>query len=455
LTGKLNLQAGSVYDILHANHKPQTTEADLNRITNLRVRKIFDGTGRATIELEVETTGGRAVASPSFAHARTRGKYEVVHYPEGGVDEAIETIRSPIRDKLIGMDVTDQEAIDATLRRIDGTENFARIGGNTAEVVSMTVAKAAAASLGIPLHLYLGGTFARRFPNFLINIVGGGPTAGGEIWRGRGPDIQEHNLIPIGFDSVFEASEAAIEVHGIVGEMLHDLDPTYTGGRDYEYSWVPALPDVPCFQAVADACRQVSKGRRGRFRLGVDFAASDLWKPDQNAYVYAREGVVRTRAEHAKFVRELIERFELFYVEDPFHEDDLAAYVDLCRDVGNSCLVVGDDLYATDPKRLQAGIAAGAANAVVVKLNMIATVTDTQHFVDLAKTHQIATCASPRTCDTTDDTLAHLAIGWGTTMMKTGGAVGGERLAKVNEMIRIEERLGGPARFAKFPTVQP
>jgi len=427
----------------------------MHRITNLRARKIFDGTGRATIELEIETTGGAAIASPSFAHARTRGKYEVVHYPEGGVDEAIHYIRSEIRDKLIGMDVTNQEEIDATLRRIDGTENFARIGGNTSEVVSMTVAKAAAASLGIPLHIYLGGTFARTFPNFLINIVGGGPTSGGESWRGRGPDIQEHSLIQIGFASVFDAMDAAIEVHGIVGETLRGLDPHYAGGRDYEYSWVPSLPDIPCFQAVADACAQVGRSGKGRFRLGVDYAASDMWKESQNAYVYAREGVIRTPTEHAKFVRELIERFELFYVEDPFHEDDVDAWVDLCRDLGNSCLVVGDDLYATDPRRLRVGIEKGATNAVVVKLNMIATVTDTQRFVDLAHANHHATCSSPRTCDTTDDTLAHLAIGWGTTMMKTGGAVGGERLAKVNEMIRIEERLGGPARFADFPLVQP
>lgn len=422
----------------------------MNRITDLRARKIFDGTGRATIELEVVTEDARAVASPSFAHARTRGKYEVVHYPDGGVDEALEFIRTEVRDRLIGMDVIDQATIDGTLHEIDGTPNFARIGGNTAEVVSMTVAKAAAAGLDMPLHLYLGGTFARAIPNLLINIVGGGPTAGGESWRGRGPDIQEHNLIPTGFDSVFDAMSAAIEVHGIVGELLRERDRHYTGGRDYEYSWVPSLPDVPCFEAVHIACREVEKNCKGRFRLGVDFAASDLWKPDRNAYVYAREGVARNPQQQAAFVRELIERFDLFYIEDAFHEDDVDAWVSLTRDVGNERLVVADDLYATNPDRLRAGLRRGAANAAVVKLNMIATVTDTQHFIDICRADKITTCCSPRTCDTTDDTLAHLAVGWGTNLLKTGGAIGGERLAKVNELLRMEEKLGKSVSFARL-----
>lgn len=424
-------------------------------ITDLHARRIFDGAGQATIELEVRTAGSGAVASPSFAHKRTRGKYEVVHYPEGGVDEALEILAREIRPRLLGRDARDQEAIDQLLHAIDGTPNFARIGGNTAEVVSTTVAKAAAATLRIPLFLYLGGTYATRLPHFLINIIGGGPTAGGEGWRGRGPDIQEHNLIPVGFPSAFEAVRAAVEVHALAGEMLREADPHYAGGRDYEYSWIPGLADLPCLDILAEACAKAGQGKAGRFRMGLDLAASDLWRGEDGVYIYAREGVARTPAEHARFVRDLIERYRLFYVEDPFHEDDLAAYADLCRDYGSRCLIVGDDVYATNPARLQAGIAAGATNGAVVKVNMIGTITETHRFIEVARAHRVATVLSPRTCDTCDTTLADLAVGWGTTLLKTGGALGGERLAKVNELIRIEEGLGGRPGFVPFPNVQP
>jgi len=411
-------------------------------ICRMVARKIIDGMGRGTIELEIETESGQAVAAPSLAHPRTQGQFEIVHYPKGGVDEAIRIIREQIMPKLIGREAADQAAVDRMLKEIDGTPNFAKIGGNTAEVVSTCVAKAAAASFGIPLHLYLGSPLSVKLPNLLINIIGGGPTSGGEFWRGRTPDIQEHNIIPVGAKSITESIMTGIRVHERVGQLSGEADPHYTGGRDFEYSWVPSVDDRKALDILHQACVEVEKETGVKIRMGVDVAGEDLWIPNEKVYFCKKENVKRTRSQYFDFIANLIESYDLYYIEDPFRDDDFELHHELTKQFGNKCLIVGDDLFATNPERLKKGIDLGAANAAIVKVNMIGTLTDTYEFIQLAKKNNIVTIISPRTGDTCDTTLSHLGVGWGVELLKTGGAIGGERIAKVNELIRIEEALG-------------
>lgn len=419
-------------------------------IQKVIARKIIDGMGRATIELEIETESGYAVAAPSLAHPRTQGQFEIIHYPKGGVDEAIEIIRKKIVPKLIGQDAADQTTIDRMLKQLDGTPNFSTIGGNTAEVVSTCVAKVAASSFGIPLFLYLGPPFSIKIPNLLINIIGGGPTSGGEFWRGRTPDIQEHNIIPVGAKSITESILTAIKVHERVGELSGEIDPYYTGGRDFEYSWVPSITDREALDILHKACGEVEKETGVRIRMGIDVAGEDLWQPDEKVYFHKKENVKRTRSQEFDFIANLIESYDLYYIEDPFTDNDFELHHELTKQFGSKCLIVGDDLFATNPERLKKGIDMGAANAAIVKVNMIGTLTDAYEFIQLAKKNNIATIISPRTGDTCDTTLSHLGVGWQVDLLKTGGALGGERIAKVNELIRIEEALGNRCSMFQF-----
>ncbi|NIR89356.1 MAG: phosphopyruvate hydratase [Gammaproteobacteria bacterium] len=424
-------------------------------ITDVRARKTFDGCARTSFEVEVHTESAWARAAPSYSDPRSSGKYEIVHFPETGVQGSVDFVCTVIRERLVGMDACAQSAIDAALREIDGSGDFSRIGGNTAEAVSMTVAKAAAASLAIPLHTYLGGTFATKLPHLMLNIIGGGATMGGEGWRGRGPDLQDHLIIPVGFSSTYEALAAISEVFHVTGELIREADPGFAGGRDEEYCWIPMLDDRTCLDILKTACERVCSRRRFRFRLGLDVGASDLWHADEQAYVYTRAGIKRDKDDQARYVADLIEGYDLFYVEDAFFEDHIELYADQCQQFGKQCLIMGDDFLATNAARLETALSCGAVNAAVVKLNMAGTVSETQRFIELCRQNAIATIAAARTYDSPDDTLADLVVGWGATGYKCGSPAGGEHAAKYNRFIRIEEQLGPAAEFAAYPGAHP
>jgi enolase len=420
-------------------------------ITGLKVRKILDGSGHQTLEVDILTEGGVGRAAPSFAHQRTQGRYEVVHYPQGGIDDSVRIIQEVIGPKIIGWDCLRQEAIDEMMKELDGTPNLSSLGGNTVEAVSTAVAQAAAVSLGIPFYLFMGGVYSTEIPNPMVNIIGGGPTAGSEDWRGRTPDFQEHDIIVAGARNIYEAGVTAIEVHYEVGAILARKVPSFGGGKDLEYSWLPNIPDREALDCLQEGVHRVEDRRGVQIVLGIDVSATDMWLADKQMYYYQREGKYRTRSEQLDFIRELIQKYGLYYIEDPFHEDDLESYATLTRECGEKRLVVGDDLFGVQIGRLREGIRMGAANCVMVKVNMVGTLTDTYRFNQEAKTHGYATIVSPRCGDTCDTTPAHLGIAWKSNLIKTVGAVGGERVAKINEFVRICEDLGNRTRMAPLP----
>lgn len=396
-------------------------------IEDLRIRRILDSRGNATVEVDVRAGGvvGRA-AAPSGA---STGTHEVAAWPKGGVSEALARFRKDVAAKLTGVEASDQEAVDETLHRIDGTERFSRIGGNVSTATSLAVAKAAAAAGHKPLFAYLGDR--REFPFPLGNMIGGGRHAIG------GTDIQEYHSLAQS-PSPSKAVFANAQVHQRVGARLAKEMPGEAIGRGDEGAWVARLGNEEALAVLVDACREVSKDVGFPCAPALDLAASEFYRGGK--YVYRERTLTPDR--QVEFVAGLVETYDLALVEDPLDEEDFEGLARFTELVGDRCVVVGDDIFVTDRERLQRGIDAGAANAILIKPNQIGTLTDTRTTVLLAAEAGYKTVVSHRSGETTDDTIAHLAVAFGSYAIKTG-AVGGERIAKLNELIRIEEYVGG------------
>jgi len=384
----------------------------------------------------VTARGFGRCAAPSGA---STGKFEAVSYPEGSVDKAIRGVKESIAPEIVGMDAEEQELIDSALRSLDGTENFSNIGGNTAVAVSLAVAKAAASSQGAPLFKYLGGDSA-YLPHPLGNVIGGGAHAS------NATDIQEFLVIPIGASNVQQALWTNSVVHKRVKDELLGLG-TGSLGKGDEGAWAPSIGDEEAFEVLSRVTAEVGDELGVEILLGVDVASSEMWDPQKRRYVYQREGVERTREEQVEHILGLIERYKLYYVEDPLEEEDFQGFAELTK--GSKALICGDDLYATNIKRIEKGIKAGSSRAVLIKPNQIGTLTDTFKAIELANKYSLATVFSHRSGETGDETIAHLAVAFECPMIKTG-VVGGERVAKLNELIRIGE-LEGRARMAPLP----
>jgi len=391
------------------------------------IRKILDSRGDPTVEVDILAEGSRGrAAAPSGA---STGAHEVRAFPEGGVDAAIARFHEDVEPRLIGLEVTAQKEVDGLLQQIDGTPDFSRIGGNVAVAVSLAVAKAAANSFGLPLYRYVGGAFAHRLPYPMGNVIGGGRHAIG------GTTIQEFLAVAQG-PTVAASVFANARVHRVVRDILRERQPSGPLGRGDEGAWVTAIGDEDALAIIAEACRVVSHEVGFDVAPALDLAASEFYADGKYRY--------RDRAlspdEQIDFVAGLVERFGLFSVEDPLDEEDFAGYARLTERVGGRCHVIGDDLFATNVERLRKGIGVRAANAILIKPNQIGTLSGAKAAVDLAHRHGYATVMSHRSGETTDETIAHLAVAFGCLGIKTG-AVGGERIAKLNELIRIEEGL--------------
>jgi enolase len=416
-------------------------------VKSLVARKIFDSRGNPTIEAEIvvgdggKVCAGRA-AAPSGA---SKGKHEVVAFPEGGVDASIKVIEKILAPKLVGTSANEQKKIDSLLHDLDGTPNFSKIGGNVAVAISMAVAKAVAAVEGMPLYKHLGGERAIHLPYPLGNVIGGGAHAGKQA-----PDIQEFQAIPVGAGSFVDAAFANSQVHKKARALIEAKDGTFAGGKGDEGAWAPNLDSLQALDILAEACQRVADELGFEVRPSLDVAASSLYDERKKEYTYKREGKSRDGGEQIDFISGLIENYKLFYVEDPLHEEDFDGFSELTRRVGKKCLICGDDIFVTNVERIQKGIKVGAANAVLIKPNQIGTLSDTLEAVELAKRHRYVPVISHRSGETPDKTIAHLAVGWGCPIIKTG-VVGGERIAKLNELIRIEEELGKKARMGELP----
>ena len=399
----------------------------MSLIEDIIIRKILDSRGNPTVEVEVMTENGYGIAAaPSGA---STGEHEVKAFPEGGVDKAISIFRDDIETELIGMDTFEQEHIDSMLHQIDGTPDFARIGGNVSVAVSLAIAKTSASILGIPLYQYIGGAFVRSIPNPQGNLIGGGRHAIG------GTDIQEF-LVVSRSDSISKSVFANAYAHKIVGKKLKAKLPDTAIGKGDEGAWVAKLTNEEALEILRGTCDEVGSELGIDIDPSLDVAASELYENGQ--YVYKDKTL--TTDQQVDYIIKLIEDFDLHMVEDPLDENDFEAYAKLTQAVGHKCIIVGDDLYVTNRERLQKGIDMGSSNAILIKPNQVGTLTDTVQTVNTAKENGYKTIISHRSGETIDETIAHLGVAFGSYAIKTG-AVGGERIAKLNELIRIAEDL--------------
>lgn len=412
------------------------------RIRKVTARKIFNSRGEETIEVDIDTKSGFGrVAAPAGV---SRGLAEVEYYPKGSVDVAVEVVERLIAPRLIGVNADEQEEIDTLLHEIDETHNFEKIGGNTAYSISLCAAKATSDSYNMWLYEYLGGYLAYELPFPIGNVLSGGMHA-----HGRAPDIQEFLVLPTQAKSFFDAAKANVTFHRTVGKALFKTKKTFTGGRSDEGAWIADINNYEALELMMRTCEEVSKQLEFECRIGVDMAASTLWNPKKKCYVYSNEKVKRTPKEQVEYVLELIEKYNLIYVEDPFHEEDFENFASLTKMASNA-LICGDDLFVTNVKRIKYGIKKTAANSVIIKPNQIGTLTDAWKAAKTAREASYAPVISHRSGDTVNVEIAHLAVAFHCPIIKTG-VIEGARIAKIDELIRIEDTLGKRARMAKIP----
>ncbi|MFC6785686.1 phosphopyruvate hydratase [Halobaculum halobium] len=397
-------------------------------IESVSLRRVLDSRGNPTVEADVLTQSGGfgRAAAPSGA---STGEYEAIELP---AKEAIAMAREHAVPRLErSVHAGNQRDVDAALHAADGTDDFSEIGANSAVAISMAASKAGADVLGAPLFQHLGGTFRdadRSFPVPLGNVVGGGEHAA------EATHIQEFLAAPVGAPSVAEAVFANADVHAEVAEILADRGVAAAKGD--EGAWAPAVSDAEAFEIVDEATSRVEEALGFEIKFGLDVAASELYDADAGVYRYG--DAERTSAEQVEYMAELVDDYDLAYVEDPLDEDDYDGFAELTDRVGDRTLICGDDLFVTNVERLSRGIDEGAANSILIKPNQIGTLSDAFDAVELAQRNGLDAVVSHRSGETEDTTIAHLAVATDASFIKTG-TVGGERTAKLNELIRIAE----------------
>ena len=394
-------------------------------IKDVVIRRIIDSRGNPTVEADVTTEGGFGrAAAPAGA---STGTHEAMAWHEGSVAKGMNFATENVIPKIIGLSSDDQEAFDDCLRNIDNTSNFSNLGGNVAVALSLATAKAAANTKGIPLFEYLSEDKNYSLPAPMANVLGGGAHAVG------GTDIQEY-LVTAFHDDFSTAIEANALVHKTVKSLLKEKFPNIALGKGDEGAWVAPLENVEALELVAKAANMVEKETGVEIRPGLDIAASEFY--DGEKYNYKEQSL--TPEEQVDFVLGMIEEYNLHSVEDPLDQEDFESWASLTEQT--DALIIGDDLYVTNAERLQKGIDMKSTNSILIKPNQIGTLTDTRKAVDLAHEADMATVISHRSGETTDSTIAHLGVAFGSHAIKTG-IMGGERIAKLNELVRISEQL--------------
>ncbi len=398
----------------------------MTRITDIRLREVLDSRGNPTVEADVLTESGGfgRAAAPSGA---STGEFEAIERP---AHEAIAAAREHAVPRLVGEAFAgNQREVDAILRAADGTDDFSEIGANSAVAISMAAAKAGADVLGAPLFQHLGGAFrGENFPVPLGNVIGGGEHAADAT------DIQEFLSAPVGAPNVAEAVFANAAVHAEVSSLLHERG--VPAGKGDEGAWAPSIDDGDAFDIVEEAVNAVEDDVGFEIRFGLDVAAAEMYDADEGGYVYS--DTVRDTDEQIAYIADLVREYDLVYVEDPLDENDFEGFADLTDEVGDRTLVCGDDLFVTNTARLADGIDQGSANSILIKPNQIGTLTDAFDAIELARENGLESIVSHRSGETEDTTIAHLAVATDVPFIKTG-AVGGERTAKLNELIRIAD----------------
>jgi enolase 1/2/3 len=414
----------------------------MTAIADIHAREILDSRGNPTVEVEITLDSG-ALGRAAVPSGASTGAHEAVEKRDGGgryggrgVLEAVGAVNGEIFDALSGFDAADQLAIDRTLIELDGTPNKSRLGANAILGVSLAVAKAAAARRRLPLYRWIVNDDAHVLPVPMMNVVNGGAHAQNSL------DLQEFMVVPAGADTFAEALRIGAETFHSLKSVLHERDLSTGVGDEGGFA-----PELDSTEAAIDAVLEAAEraGHRGRVAIALDPAATELFS--DGSYRFERQGGVRDTAGMVAMYAELAERYPIVSIEDGLAEDDWAGWKALTEQLGDRLQLVGDDLFVTNVERLQRGLDEGVANAILIKVNQIGTLTETLDTIQLARSNGYACVMSHRSGETEDTTIADLAVATGVGQIKTGAPSRTDRVAKYNQLLRIEEELGDDATY--------
>lgn len=419
----------------------------MDTIMHIHAREVFDSRGNPTVEVEVELeSGGRGLGIvPSGA---STGAFEAVELRDGdkerllgkGVLKAVENVNEILAPRLIGLDGLDQQLIDETMIELDGTENKGNIGANAILGVSIATAKAAADTLGLPLYKYLGGVNAKDLPVPMMNILNGGAHADNNV------DIQEFMVMPVGASSFKEGMVQGVEIYHALKKVLQE-ENLATGVGD-EGGFAPNLAsNEEALQIIIRAIKKAGYEPGVDIKLALDVAATEIYDSEAKVYKLASEGVEKTSEQMVDFYEQLVEKYPIISIEDGLDEEDWDGWKLLTDRLGKRVQIVGDDLFVTNTERLKKGIDRGIANSILIKLNQIGTITETLDAIEMAKRAGYTNIISHRSGETEDSFIADVAVATNAGQIKTGAPARTDRVAKYNQLLRIEDQLKERAQY--------
>ncbi len=433
------------------------------KIIGVHAREILDSRGNPTIEVavtaETETTGKKVTAHESVPSGASTGKFEAIELRDGepryfglGVQKVVDHVNTKIKDALLGENVLCQSKIDRIMVELDGTDNKGNLGANAILGVSLACAKTAAKVLNMPLYRYLGGSNAHLLPVPMMNVVNGGAHAKNSL------DFQEFMIMPIGADNFKDGLRMGAEVYHFLKQILKEEGRSVAVGD--EGGFAPDFKDAKeVFSYLEKAVKKAGYETGKDIVFAMDAAASELYNQEKQCYEFVGEAlagekgedlncICRTTEEMIALYEELVREFPIFSIEDGLHEEDWDGWKELTKRLGSKVQLVGDDLFVTNQKRIKCGIDLGVGNAVLIKLNQIGTLTEAMEAIEMAKTSGYHAVISHRSGETEDAFIADLAVAVNAGQIKTGAPCRGERTAKYNQLLRIEDELGELARFA-------
>lgn len=421
----------------------------MSEIIDVRAREILDSRGNPTVEVEVFTEAG-AMGRAAVPSGASTGKYEAVELRDGevadrylgkGVLRAVTHVEEEIASELIGIEVSDQLHVDRLMIDLDGTPNKKKLGANAILGVSLAVAKAAAEEYGQPLYRYVGGVHANTMPVPMMNILNGGSHADNRI------DFQEFMIVPLGAETFSEALRMGVETFHHLKTVLKKKG--YSTNVGDEGGFAPNIQsNEEAIETVLQAIEAAGYKAGDDMMIAMDAAASEFYQADKKAYVlHKSSGKELSSDDMVAYWTEWVNKYPIFSIEDGFDEDDWRAWAQLNKNVGDRTQLVGDDLFVTNVERLQRGIDEGSANSILIKVNQIGSLSETIKAVNLAHRHHMTSVMSHRSGETEDVTIADLAVALNTGQIKTGSASRSDRIAKYNQLIRIEEELGSDAYY--------
>jgi enolase len=399
-------------------------------ISSIRGRIVFNSRGSKSIEIDVVTDGkfiGRACA-PSGASV---GKFEAQSFPENKPEEALSMLNANI-NRFVGLQAEDPLAVYDALKSIDKTDNYSKIGGSVAYALSIAAVDSAANSLGIPLFKLLKQSKPYKFPFPLGNILGGGAHAGPGT-----PDLQEILACPVGAENIVDALEMNFKLHRETRKVIESIDKRFTYGKGDEGAWAPNVNNDQALEIIENAVNNCGYTLGKDMAIGIDFASSSFWNEEKQLYDYARQGIKRDIGEQIEFANRLIHDYKLIYVEDPVHEGDFESMAVLNKK-NPKTLVTGDDMLVTNAGRVREAVRYGACSGAILKVNQAGSLYEALDFAKECNKNNIKIITSHRSGESVDSHISHIAIATSSRMLKSG-VLGGERIAKLNELVRLTE----------------